>query len=341
MNIKKNTVWLTLVLLALASLMQLMQVGASADASVDIGALWKEKNAYDDQYVRAEAENGREYVFLPYYPAVDRILLTLFYTDAALELRYDLYSGDVEYPDINDAPLIHCGNIYLYCKQLSSMIKSQNRIKDYDVPPLLTLVKELGISKEELITAKQRFISDPSSIRQYHPELTDEQFNFCFLGEGSDEYDPENYVLQDFMIEALYLEDEEQAVRLLCNPWAARVDGVTVTVGNLTIRPGPDPDFAKFNIDFDELCKLNIKTEYFKNFLKYCRALITHNDYKNYYWVDGEQTLAYLERIETYVYAAPAAGEYVTLYSLVSVTAVLILTVLITRSYYRKKHRSF
>ena len=113
---------------------------------------------------------------------------------------------------------------WLYCAEFEAVLSSryeelfgEDRVSamiSSAVPALWYCVKEFDISKEELYAAREKMYKSPDSIREKLP-ITDQQAERWLVSE----LDEERWALQDFMIEALYLEDHTLAQQLLLCPW--------------------------------------------------------------------------------------------------------------------------
>jgi hypothetical protein len=117
-------------------------------------------------------------------------------------------------------------------------------------------VQYFGITKEELKEANRKMQEEPDSIRTLFPFLTDDQFEGARKDNGLFCYEP----LADFMIEALYLEDEEAANNLLCEPYAVYVEDLDRAV---TLKMLYDGDLG-----FSDLLACDLTSDWVGRFLE-------------------------------------------------------------------------
>ena len=85
------------------------------------------------------------------------------------------------------------------------------------MPLLKILVQEFNVTKDELYTARDKMLDDPDWILAKFPELADTFDEFKRRLSDAKEWRT-GWILEDFMIEALYLEDEQESRDLLLAP---------------------------------------------------------------------------------------------------------------------------
>ena len=278
-------------------------------AEIDRTNLWNERAEY-----LSDPDNwsygGELYV---YFPMLSGNLTVLLYTDIAKELTYEVcYSegGDMigpEYlfiygdhgitsPEVDEA-IKSCKTGY------ASAIESRSALRE--------CVQYFGISKAELLQAYQKMKDDPDSIRSVLDFLTDEEYDMAYKSpdgtfgmEGRQKTDWPMYI-----IDALYLEDDTLAQKLLCKPFAIYIEEYKRVVTDKEL-------LGSYDISVEEVAKLDLTSEEMGVFLSYVRNKITGNDAN-----DGRTNLEKLEYLESVREAQLAAKETGD----ASVTSVIVL----------------
>lgn len=309
--------------------------------------LWKEKQAYDAQLFEDGAVADEDSFFDDtYYGYVERAIL-LLYTDAASEFTFSRSYAYAEGEPIEGifpiAPILTFGNpenacTWIHCDQIEEILKPY-----YDnypflcgdrsgVPYLRVLVKAFDISKEELYAAREKWFDDPLFIIDQIP-LTKEEAE---LYEEKQRAYPatKDKLIPDFMIEALYLEDEAQACQLLLHPWCLLTDRGPITPYDL--------GWAEDQADEEVWTSLNVLSEkdQFETFAGYCRFYL--GDAENPKYTEdterirnGYKLLAMLEKKQS---DPPKAGDSTAVYALIFTLSALPLAGLCV--YGRKKRRA-
>ena len=218
-------------------------------------------------------------------PYVDGAGLTvLLYTDAAKEWTFDIIEAD-GYDNGDHFDTLTGGESWFHgwlsWFMTSPEIDAAIQTKDIDEwrpnrleynSHLRKCIQYFGITKEELKEANRKMQEEPDSIRTLFPFLTDDQFEYARQENGLFCYEP----LADFMIEALYLEDDEAANNLLCEPYAVYVKDLDRAVALQMLYDG--------DLGFYDILACDLTSDWMGRFLeidgylKYSRELILAHD---------------------------------------------------------------
>ena len=182
-----------------------------------------------NKYLAENGYGGGEFYYN--YPYMEFCTLTvLLYTDVAKEFVFEKheYDGKGHGPCLTIAEDWFYGftpfeenqyetGFWLTSPQISEVV--QSCLGEYGAEDLCALracVQRFGITKAELIEANRKMQEEPESVRELLSFLTDDDFRLV-------KKENELYCLAplpDFAIEALYLEDDAAAYRLLSKPYA-------------------------------------------------------------------------------------------------------------------------
>ena len=211
----KKIKFTAIILVTVFLLSSLLSLSISAEKE-DYSELIAQKEAYLEE--RGDYYRG-EYGWLePYFDATQ--LTVLLYTDVAKEWSFKKYEsehGDFENPVVGLYAMFTDQNyFYLSSPDIEKAIPTTDTV-NYRTSQLRQCIKYFGITKEQLKEANRKMQEEPNSIRELFPFLTDGEFEDAKMKYGLFSglfCEP----LADFMIEALYLEDDETANNLLCEP---------------------------------------------------------------------------------------------------------------------------
>ena len=206
------------------------------------------EKADGDQQIPTPGFNiGEAYWMQSFFDACD--LTVLLYTDEAQNMTFDvvrsseiIIEGELEieiegeYVWSEFTSLFISDMIYITSPEIDA---ATNSCRSEYYPHLAAksalraCLDYFDISKEELIAANERMQQDPDCIRELFDDiLSDKEFESVRQSNGLFCRAP----LEDFMIEALYLEDDEMANNLLSIPYSVYVKEfdsmVTVMSGN-------------------------------------------------------------------------------------------------------------
>ena len=245
----------------------LFPMGLLVVSAKSANTLWKDRQNY--KYSAGEVQFM--YLFSYYTRVVTGEIF--FYTDTAAEMKFELSEDFENGPQVN-----YSFQIFLdWCDASEYVIRNEKLDeillkyhKKWEKPehfsnlqPMLwAVIHELSIPKEELIRANERMKNDPYSIREIFPNLTDEEIRCCFVGR----------YLDDFLIDALYVEDEETARNLLCTPWSIRIDGIAYTLPQLTLFLEDQQKYFYETLAPEQLKAVDQYALYY--FLEYCKDLL-------------------------------------------------------------------
>ena len=150
-------------------------------------------------------ENWHIYYFM------ETRLKVLLYTDIAKNWNFRKKTIDVMNSFVNQWGIgFLFGKDYflIECTEIDEAMKVCNfDLRDDGPCALREIVRYFNIPKEALIAANKKMVEEPDSIRSLFPMLTDQEFKRAQM-----DYHPP---LRDFMIEAIYLEDDCAANTLL------------------------------------------------------------------------------------------------------------------------------
>jgi len=231
-----------------------------------------------------------------YYPLKSPSLIVLLYTDIAQELT--IFKGDPEGGDIigreYDWFIGNRGDGYfeffLYSPEINdATVKC--RTGSFSAMEARCALREcvqyFDISKEELMQAYETMKEDPDAIRPILSFLTDEEFNSAKREDGTfgfTEWSQE-------IIDALYIEDDAEAHRILCDPYAVYICelGRVVTDKELFFEFWP--------VSVDELATYDLTSDEMGMFLTYVRSNMFNKDQLD--MTDGRTNLEKLEYLES------------------------------------------
>ena len=265
--------------------------------------LWEERAQYLEDW------NNWKYAgeLYDYYPMLSGNLTVLLYTDIANELTFEkIYSeggdligpeylvvfGDygIESPEINEA-IQSCKTGYTKSTEVRSALKE--------------CVLHFDISKEELLNAYKTMRDNPDAIREILSFLSDEEYQQLKiekeLGYENGTFGKTEW--PNFILDALYIEDDATAQRLLCKPFALYVKelGRVVTGKDL---------FYHFNASVEEFAEYDLTHDDVGGFLTYCREKYLPDDWRDS--KDGrtaEEKIEYLEAAREAQLQAAQTGD--------------------------------
>ena len=269
--------------------------------------IWKMKVEYD-QTLSGYSENGLSYIQNPFYSSVDSLAYVFLCTPTASSMKFTAVSTE-EDPGgsygflYGGTPAL--GNICFYNEALHKIFEEHP-----NVPKLYAIIQAFGISKEELKNAQKVFTEQPEKIRKVLPDMTDEQFASLVRNNPH----LERKQIENFMVEALFLGDEEEILRVLTTPWSVRVDGKNIMFG----------DIISGKLTAQDLTKMNIRTRDFLRFVEYCKDKIQNGALDLYWCEDPEIPKKALEELSAYLEINPPETGDNTLV-LLTVTALSVL----------------
>lgn len=206
---------------------------------MDYEELWERKNEKEGAIV----DEGVSEEVISSCPFVGSGLTVLFYTDAFDDLTFERlvaedYENGVPWETPGDRQVCYLPTVgypyqYIYSEELDRILEERcvySRVcKDreytwieYDqhLPYLRGCIEEFGITKEELRAACVLSRENPDYIREKLSMFTDEEFErMKARGELTCNYD------QSYLLDALYLPDENKVRELCLLPYGVAVDG--------------------------------------------------------------------------------------------------------------------
>ena len=199
-------VFLAMTLLFLAC--SFVAVSAENDA---LTQLWKRKWDY-------EHNEGADQVGYPYcYKVFNYFPYVLLYLDEPEKYGVSLVETD-------EAPWVAIDTWRTLKVSFPAYIAFEQQYEfnemdgGYEVPHLAWLVREMNVSKEDLIAANERMKSAPDSCRPLFWMLTDQEYAQLSVA-------VEETVLDEYVIDALYVEDFDESCSLLNSREGFRANG--------------------------------------------------------------------------------------------------------------------
>ena len=268
--------------------------------------LLQEKKEYleDREYRPSGAD-----VFSIYTPLNSPPLTVLLYTDIGSTLTIERgYSegGDVVAAESTWFMFVgEDGAEYLRCKEIDEAAKLW-KTGSYSAmearSALRECVKYFDISKEELLQAYKTMEENPDAIRPLLSCLSDKEYESAKSANGTFGRKP-----VDFMVEALYIEDDALAHRLLCDVYSVYVKefGCVITAYEV-FHTWPEEEV--YEIETEEMEKCDLTGEEFAEFFAYCKKA----SIPNMEGADHEaalQKLAYLESVREAQLKAAQTGD--------------------------------
>ncbi len=312
---KKNKLILIVMLLFVFGLNLCFLISAETINPEYYAELLQEKKEYlvDREYQPSGAD-----VFSIYTPLISPPLTVLLYTDIGSTLTIERgYSEGGDVVATESTWFMFAGEDgaeYLCCKEIDEVAKLW-KTGSYGAmearSALRQCVKYFDISKEELLQAYETMEENPDVIRPLLSCLSDKEYESAKGANGTFGGKP-----FDFMIEALYIEDDALAHRLLCDVYSVYVKEFNCVITAYEVfHAWPEQNYE---IETEELEKCDLTGEEFAEFFVYCKDVsIPHME-----GIDREaalQKLAYLESAREAQLAAKQAGDG-------AVSAVIVLT---------------
>ena len=296
-------------LIAAALLLSCLPLGTLAATESEYDRLWEEKSnmgiTFDYCNHGEESRLGSRFYLPP--------TTVLLYTEHAKDFTFGVVGEDFEATEMGD--YVTYGSVVcafgfgdgkrLYVKELVEIGKSCYQEYGIEVyPPLYYFVRAFDIDKEELKQAYTKMKTEPESIRELLSCLSDEEFERAVSLSG---YGDINH--PDWVFDALYLDDEEEARALLCRCCCTYIDGEFFW----------DDDILWGKYTLEELQEKGILTRSFRCFVKTARA---HHAY--------EYEPPMLSQLEAYLAEnpendPPKAGDPTAAYALIFTLAALPL----------------
>ena len=242
-TVKRLTALVALTLIALL----LLPFGVSAKENdlwvdMDYEKLWDRKNEAEGE-IRT---TGLVDSVIPNCPILGNNMTVLFYTDAFDSLTFErreaeYYENGPSWELPADRQLQYLPSVeythYIYSEELNQILNERciyitdyeyedqwgsysSTVYDQHLPYMRGCIEEFGITKEELRAACELSRQNPDMIREKLAMFTDEEFEAMKeQGALSCNYD------QSYLLDALYLSDENKVRELCVLPYGMVVDG--------------------------------------------------------------------------------------------------------------------
>ncbi len=212
-------------------------------------------------------------VFYPLRPGWGS-LTVLLYTDIAKDLTFEVYTPEDEDADLEvfspEETIFVYRNSTIMSPEITKATEScRAGTVGESRSALRECVKYFDISKEELLEAYRLMREEPEIIRSLFPFITDDEFN--------DSWNIPEYgfsVMTDipqYALEALYMEDDAKAHRLLCREFAVYVEDLGIVIS------ASDVLTEGKNFSFENLIRLDLTSDAMGEFIDYWRARYSPN----------------------------------------------------------------
>ncbi|MBQ8398721.1 MAG: hypothetical protein IJX08_02000 [Clostridia bacterium] len=304
---------------------------------MDYEELWERKNEEE-----GEIENVGlvEYV-IPLCPILGNDMTVLFYTDAFDEFTFERrvaedYENGPSWEAPVDRQLRYLPSIgytqYIYSEELNQILNERcvyatdyeyeddqwgsysYTVYDQHLPYLRGCIDALGITKEELRAACVRSRENPDYIREKLSMFTDEEFEkMKAQGELTCDYD------QSYLLDALYLPDENEVRELCLLPYGVTVDGKIQQMWRLEYDDQYEIYGGKTLTEWMMSHKIN--TPGMKRMLKNANAVADFFDWPgevNLFRKNIAALEARVAELDAMEEQAPKAGDRTVLYLLIS-----------------------
>jgi len=224
------------------------------------------------------------------FPLLEEASLTvLLYTDVASNFTFnkteieDEFENDVFWEDFvpayyhvfyaYDEYLLECNEINeaiadAWVNQKVSYVHDNLPEGAEYISGLRACIQYFGITKEELIEANRKMQEEPDSIRDLLGFLSDKEFEGARWDHGLFCYKP----IPNFVIEALYMENDEMAYRLLTKPHSVYIKEFNrvITAWELANYWGDSIDWGN---DIEILLSCDLTSDAMGNFIQNNRVL--------------------------------------------------------------------
>ena len=340
---------LTLALLLLLPLFSFASFGDGAGLwqEADVDALWQQKLEHSGFIGgRGIGENVREEHFIREINMLTPLLFTDAFKDLTFEVRYahpDSWEDGPECWIAEDAQFAYpiageMGYRYIYSEELQQILEqycykmgADERLEDILYLPFLRgCIEAFGITREELEAACVKSRENPDAARQVLSALSDEEFEIRKLsGKLSSDIDTDS-----FLMDVLYLPDEQDVRTLLMHHFSTNVNGVTIWTADFL------GNYQLSGVGSDEwLEQQDLSTPFFRKFLENAKRSyesdVKYNPHIRYP-SDTPERLAHFEELAN---RPPKTGENTAIYALIFTLAVLPLGVFAIGAFKKRKER--
>lgn len=284
---KKRIISSILSICMLVSLISIFSVNSFAEDS-RYNELMEQKKEYMSELYPNGCGFGEWYYPRPY---ISPSLTVLLYTDAAKKITLEKNiddGGELIGPHIT--MFVMNGNeeadMYLTSPEIFEATKKIGRGESRSA--LRECVKYFEISKEDLLEAFKTMKENPDAIRPLLSFLTDEEYESAKMSDGT--FGKTDW--PEFVIEAMFIEDDKKAHDLISKPNAVYVSelGRAVTATEL--------DFAFISdnsggVSLDELLTYDLTSDTMGDFIQFIKESIKSEE--NEYYITAEH-VALLEK---------------------------------------------
>lgn len=304
----------------------------------DLDALWKEREKADAvEFAEPQRDSEESTYKQAFRRAADNIGVLLYtraakdwtvkrvYLDENVWYEKDYYFTECTPRTISRHPEGYEATTYMYVPELLPVLakcyasyEGEENVYGYKIlPALRAAINEYRLTKEEIVKACEASRKDPDAVRSFFSDFSDEEFE-KMKAEGELSFDLD----RSWLLDALFVKNDEDCALLCITPLATVVDGVLVRQSYLYYQ-----EYTPEMLSSASLSRLEIKS--FEALLRNAKNYVPHSD--NYDPIDDrEKTLAYLDRFDAVLNAAtPQTGEHTNLYVVSGVSALALAVAIV------------
>ncbi|MBE6543222.1 MAG: hypothetical protein E7675_02360 [Ruminococcaceae bacterium] len=280
---KKQIIGIILSICMLVSSITMLSISSYAEDS-----RYNELMAQKKEYLAEHKNYGGELYYLS--PLITPQITVLFYTDVANELTFEVHNGYTEDHYLN--AFLRKGGYsgQYFCFIISpelEQVTSKSKFLGESRSALRDCIKYFDISKEELLEAFKTMKEDPDAIRPLFDFLTDEEYESMKEPDGT--FGSADW--PEFVIEAMFIEDDKKAHDLINYPYAVYVPELERVLTNHEIDRAHMWNINEYTT-VDKLLTFDLTSDTMGEFIQY----IKRNNYLNIYITSEHLSLLEKER---------------------------------------------
>ena len=265
------------VLLLLGCFTFIMNIGSFGETD---NSYYKELLEQKQEYIQNHYTNEEYYEYYFYHPLFSPSLVVLLYTDIGEELTFE------KEPDEADGDTMGMQhNWFKYgsgCLRSPELTQATKACSTFpyavreSVSGLRECIQYFDITKEELLAGFKLMKENPDAIRPLLTVLTDEEYE---REKGEDGTFGETD-WPEFVIEALFMEDDAMAHRLLTKPFAVYVPelGRVVETNELNYELYYNSTAPDHYVTFDRLKSYDLTSDAIGEFIEYQMQRLQNHD---------------------------------------------------------------
>ena len=243
-------------------------------------AYYQELVEQRQEYIQNHYTNEEYYEYYFYHPLFSPSLVVLLYTDIGEELTFE------KEPDEADGDTMGMQhNWFKYgsgCLNSPELAKATEACSTFpytareSVSALRECVQYFDITKEELLAGFKLMKENPDAIRPLLTVLTDEEYEKAKGEDGT--FGKTDW--PEFVIEALFMEDDAMAHRLLTKPFTVYVPelGRVVETNELNYELDYNSTAPDHYVTFDRLKSYDLTSDAMGEFIEYQLRYIKNHD---------------------------------------------------------------